>query len=74
MSYLGEDAVYNFIVFDWICDPVYVESDVKVKHHCHITVKYRGSGDRNCSINIKFHHKVPIVFKNLTNYDSHLMM
>ena len=27
----------------WIYDKVYVDRDVKVRDHCHITVKYRGS-------------------------------
>ena len=26
----------------WICDNDYVDSNVKVKDHCHITGKYRG--------------------------------
>ena len=27
----------------WICDNVYVDVDVKVRDHCHITGKYRHS-------------------------------
>ena len=27
----------------WICDNYYIENDVKVRDHCHITGKYRGS-------------------------------
>ena len=33
----------------WICDNVYVD-DVKVRDHCHITEKYRGSAHRDCNI------------------------
>ena len=29
---------------------------------------------RDCNINVKLNHKVPIVFYNLKNYDSHLIM
>ena len=58
----------------WICDNVYVEGDVKVRDHCHITGKYRGSAHRDCNIKVKFNHKTPIVFQNLKNYDSHLIM
>ena len=30
----------------WIFDNAYVECDVKVRDHCHVTVKYRGSARR----------------------------
>ena len=39
-----------------------------------ITGKYNGSAHRNCNINLKLNHKIPIVFYNLVNYDSHLIM
>ena len=38
----------------WICDNDYIDTDVKVRNHCHITEKYRGSAHRDCKINIKF--------------------
>ena len=34
----------------WFCDKS-VDVDVKVKDHCHITGKYRGSTYRDCNIN-----------------------
>ena len=57
----------------WICDNDYVDSDVKVRDHCHITGKYGGSAHRDCNINVKVNHKIPVVFHNLKNYDSYLM-
>ena len=27
----------------WTCDNVYVKNDIKVRDHCHIARKYRGS-------------------------------
>ena len=33
-----------------------------------------GSAQRDCNINVKLNHKIPLVFYNLTNYDSHLIM
>ena len=53
----------------WICGNVYFNIDINVRDHCHITGKYR-----DCNINIKLNHKVPVVFHNLKNYDSHLIM
>ena len=58
----------------YICDNAYVDSDLKARNHCHITGKYIISVHRDCDINVKWNHKVPVVFHNLKNYDSHLIM
>ena len=58
----------------WICDNDYVDNDVKVIDHCHISGKYRGSAHRDCYINLDLNHKIPVVFHNLKNYDSYLIM
>ena len=52
-------------------DNDYSDNDVKVRDHCHITRKYRGSAYRDCNIKLKLDHKIPIVFHN---YDYHLVM
>ena len=57
-----------------ICDNHYVDGGVKVRNHCHITEKYRGSVHRDGNINVKLNHKILAVFYNLKNYDSHLIM
>ena len=36
-----------------ICNSDYVDNDVKVRDHCQIARKYRGSVDRYCNINVK---------------------
>ena len=58
----------------WICDHDYIDGDVEVKDHCHITGKHGGSAHRDCNINGKLSHKIPVKFHNLKNYDSHLIM
>ena len=58
----------------WFCDNDYVDNDVNVRDHCHINEKYRGSAHRDCNINLRLNHKIPIVFHNLKSYDSHLIM
>ena len=108
-TYLGKDAVYNFInsrieeskccnevmkkCFNrelvmtkednedfksstkcWICDNDYIDTDVKVTDHYHITGRYRSSAQRDCNINPKLNYKVRIVLHNLKNYDWHLIM
>ena len=52
-------------------DNDYFDNDVKVRDHCHITRKYRGSAYRDCNIKLKLDHKIPVVFHN---YDYHLVM
>ena len=39
----------------WICDNDYIDNNVKVRNHCHIFRKNRGSPHRDCNIN----HKLP---------------
>ena len=58
----------------WICDNAYIDGDVEVRGHCHITEKYRGFAHRDSNINVKLNHKIPIIFHNLQNYDSHLII
>ena len=54
----------------WICDDDYVNGDAKVRDHCNIIGKYRGSAHRDCNINVKLNQKI----YNLRNFDSHLIM
>ena len=51
-----------------ICDNDYVDNDVKVRYHCHITGKYRGSAHRNCNINPKLNHKIQSHFTTYYHY------
>ena len=51
----------------WICDDDYIDNDVKIRDHCHITGKYRGSAYRGCNINVKLNRKMSVVFYNQKN-------
>ena len=55
-----------------ICDNDYLDNNVKVRDHCHITGKYRDSAHPDCNINLKLNHKATI--HNLKNQDSHFIM
>ena len=37
----------------WISHNDYIDDEVKIKHHCHITGKYRSFAHRDCNINLK---------------------
>ena len=49
----------------WICLKLFDVGDKKVRDHCHITGKYRGSAHWSCNINLKLIKKVPVIFHNL---------
>ena len=55
-----------------ICDNDYIDNDFKVRDHCHITEKYRGSAHRDCNINAKSQNSCRI--SQPKKYDSHLIM
>ena len=41
----------------WICDKLFDAGDDKVRDHCHVTGKYRGSAHRGCNVNLKLAKK-----------------
>ena len=41
----------------WICDNGYADDEVKLRDHCHVTEKYRGSVHRDCNITAKLEKK-----------------
>ena len=51
----------------WICDNDFVDTDVKVKDHCHITGNNRGTAHRDYNIILKLNHKVLALFNSLKN-------
>ena len=60
-----------------ICGEKYTDKDVRVRDHCHITGKFRGSAhqERNLKLRIKPENlKIPVIFHNLRGYDSHFIM
>ena len=67
LNQIGRDAVYNFI-------NSMIKKSKYCNDHCHITGKYRGSAHRDCNNNLRLNHKIPIIFHNLKNYDSHLII
>ena len=56
----------------WVCDKLFDVGDDKVRNHCHITGKYRGTAHWSCNVNLKLSKKILVIFQNLKGYDSHL--
>ena len=58
----------------WIYNKLFDVGDEKVRDHCHVTGKYRGAAHFSCNANCKLSKKVPLIFRNLKGYDSHLII
>ena len=61
----------------YICDKKYTDKDIRVRDHCHITGKYRGSAHQECNLKLRVNPeeiKIPVIFHNLRGYDSHFIM
>ena len=58
----------------WICEQGFSEIDIKVRDHCHFTGKYRGAAHNTCNLMYKKSKLTPVIFPNLSGYDSHLFI
>ena len=53
------------------------DKDVRVRDHCHITGKFKGSSHQECNLKLRIkpeNIKIPVIFHNLRGYDSHFIM
>ena len=56
----------------WICrEPL---NDDKVRDHCHYTGRFRGPAHNKCNLKYRKPKFIPVVFHNLSGYDSHLFI
>ena len=58
----------------WICSQPFEGYDKKARDHCHFTGKYRGAAHNSCNLKYKKPNFTPVIFHNLTGYDSHLFV
>ena len=59
----------------WICKGKFDDvDDEKVKDHCHYTGRFRGAAHNSCNLKYKKPKFIPVVFHNLSGYDSHLFI
>ena len=45
----------------------------KVRHHCHVTGKFRGATHNRCNLNLRLQKKLPIISHNLQGCDGHII-
>ena len=58
----------------WICEKFIDIDDEKVRNHCHVTCKFRGTAHCSCDVNLQFAKEIPVIFHYLRGYDSHLIL
>ena len=58
----------------WICNKEFKEDDKKFRDHCHFTGRYRGAACNSCNLKYRKPNFTPVVFHNLSGYDSHLFI
>lgn len=68
----NEKHTYSCASTCHICDRLLFND--KVCDHDHVTGKYRGAAHAHCNLMYRVCAFVPIVFHNLSNYDSHLFI
>ena len=56
----------------WICKEDL--NDDKVRDHCHFTGRYQGAAHNSCNLKYRKPNFTPVVFHNLSGYDSHLFI
>ena len=61
-----------------ICEDILEDTDDKnyrrVRDHCHLTGKYRGAAHSICNLKFRLPKFFPVIFHNLSGYDSHLFI
>ena len=79
---LNELKQFNEATKCWICNEEFDDTadekgyrkHGKVKDHCHYTGRFRGAAHNCCNLNHKKPKFIPVVFHNLSGYDSHLFI
>ena len=72
-----EEQMFKAAVKCHICGREYSDGELRVRDHCRITGKYRGSARPYCNLKLRISAKnfiLPVIFHNLRGYDSHFIM
>ena len=67
-----DEKQFNTASDCWICGEEL--GNDRVRDHCHYTGRYRGAAHNSCNLKYRKPESVPVLFHNLTGYDSHLFI
>jgi hypothetical protein len=68
----ADEKIYREATVCHICEQEL--GDDRVRDHCHLSGKFRGAAHESCNLNYKIPNFIPVVFHNLSGYDSHLFI
>ncbi|XP_036144452.1 uncharacterized protein LOC118646224 [Monomorium pharaonis] len=76
METLSEEQLeaYRSVTQCHICDKPFASDDMRVRDHCHLTGRYRGPAHSLCNLNYQNASYMPVIFHNLSGYDSHFII
>lgn len=71
-----EERLFQEISFCHICKKDFETNsdDNRVRDHCHISGEFRGAAHQSCNLKYQISRTIPVVFHNLSGYDSHLLI
>ena len=69
---MHDKMVYDNSTRCHICNEELVED--RVRDHCHLSGNFRGAADEVCNLKYKVPTFFPVIFRNLSGYDSHLFI
>ena len=58
----------------YICKRDICDTTEKFKNHCHLIDKFRGAAHNKCNLIYQILKFFPVIFHNLSGYDSHLFI
>ena len=73
----GEKKSHNQAKTCYLCNQKFtkLQGQFKVKDHDHFTGMYRGAAHDSCNLKLRNNlYKIPVIFHNMTGYDSHLFV